>query len=45
MAHYNGRHPHRSCGLGPPWPDHLIADLTKARIERRPVLGGLISDY
>ncbi len=41
-AHYNGRRPHRSRQLRP---DHPVADLSKERIKRRPVLGGLISEY
>ncbi|ABW12448.1 Integrase catalytic region [Parafrankia sp. EAN1pec] len=44
-AHYNGRRPHRSRDLQPPRPDHPIANLTKERIKRRPVLGGLINEY
>jgi putative transposase len=44
-AHYNGRRPHRSCQLQPPRPDHPVADLSRERIRRRPVLGGLINEY
>jgi putative transposase len=44
-THYNGRRPHRSRRLRPPRPDHPVADLSKERIQRRPVLGGLISEY
>ena len=44
-SHYNGRRPHRGRQLRPPWPDHLPADLSKERIQRRPVLGGLINEY
>jgi putative transposase len=44
-AHYNGRRPHRSCQLQPPRPDHTVADLSKKRINRQPVLGGLINEY
>ena len=44
-AHYNGRRPHRSRQLRPPRPDHPAADLSQERIQRRPVLGGLISEY
>jgi putative transposase len=44
-AHYNGRRPHRSRQLHPPRPDHPAADLSQERIKRRPVLGGLISEY
>jgi transposase InsO family protein len=43
--HYNGRRPHRSRQLCPPRPDHPVADLSKERIKRRPVLGGLINEY
>jgi putative transposase len=44
-THYNGRGPHRSCQLRPPRPDHPVADLSEERIQRRPVLGGLINEY
>jgi len=44
-AHYNGRRPHRSRQLRPPRPDHPVADPSQERIRRRPVLGGLISEY
>ena len=44
-AHYNGRRPHRSRELRPPRPDHPVADLSRERINRRPVLGGLLSGY
>jgi hypothetical protein len=44
-AHYNGRRPHRSRELRPPRPDHPIADLSRERIKRRPVLGGLLNEY
>ena len=44
-AHYNGRRPHRSLQLQPPRPDHPVADLSRKRIKRRPVLGGLINEY
>ena len=44
-AHYNGRRPHRSRDLRPPRPDHPVADLSRERIKRRPVLGGLLSEY
>jgi putative transposase len=44
-THYNGRRPHRSRQLCPPRPDHPPADLSQERIKRRPVLGGLISEY
>jgi putative transposase len=44
-AHYNGRRPHRSRQLRPPRPDHPVADLSRKRIQRRPVPGGLINEY
>jgi hypothetical protein len=44
-AHYNGRRPHGSRQLRPPRPDHPVAGLSEERIRRRPVLGGLISEY
>ena len=44
-AHYNGRRPNRSRQLRPPRPDHPVADLSRERIKRRPVLGGLINEY
>ena len=43
--HYNGRRPHRSRELRPPRPDHPVADFSRERIKRRPVLGGLINEY
>ena len=44
-AHYNGRRPHRGRDLRPPRPDYPVADLSQARIRRRPVLGGLLNEY
>jgi transposase InsO family protein len=44
-VHYNGRRPHRSGQLRPPRPDRPVADLSLKRIQRRPVLGGLINEY
>ena len=40
--HYNGHRPHRSLGQRPPNPPPpQIVDLTAARVQRRPILGGL----
>ena len=33
------------CQLRPPRSDHPVADLSRKRIKRRPVLGGLINEY
>jgi putative transposase len=45
VGHYNGRRPHRSCELRPPWPNHPVANLDHRRVVCRPILGGLINDY
>jgi putative transposase len=43
--HYNGWRPHRALHLQPPRSQRPVVDLTHERIKRRPVLGGLISEY
>ena len=43
--HYNGRRPHRALQLQPPRPDHPVADLSRQRIKRRPVLDGPLNEY
>jgi transposase InsO family protein len=44
-THYNGRRPHQGLQQEPPQrPSGQTLDIT-ARIERRQVLGGLISEY
>src|SRR6266508_397492 len=43
--HYNGRRPHRALALLPPRSDRPPADPTHQRINRRPILGGLITEY
>jgi transposase InsO family protein len=43
--HYNGRRPHRALHLQPPRSGRPVVDLTHERIKRRPVLGGLITEY
>jgi transposase InsO family protein len=44
-AHYNSHRPHRSLGQQPPNPPSQVIDLTAARVQRRPILGGLINEY
>ena len=44
-ARYDGRRPHRGRELRPPRPDHPVADLSRERIKRRPVLGGFLNEY
>ena len=44
-VHYSGRRPHRSRHLRPPRPDRPVADLSRKRIQRLPVLGSLINEY
>jgi hypothetical protein len=43
--HYNGHRPHRSLGQQPPNPAPHVVDLNIARVQRRPILGGLINEY
>jgi putative transposase len=43
--HDNGWRPHRSLELAPPRTQRPVVDLTQERITRRPVLGGLLSEY
>jgi transposase InsO family protein len=43
--HYNGHRPHRSLGQQPPNPPPHIVDLNATRVQRRPILGGLINEY
>ncbi|MFI6302271.1 integrase core domain-containing protein [Amycolatopsis thailandensis] len=45
VRHYNGRRPHRSRELRPPWPTHPVANLNSHRIKRQQLLGGLINEY
>ena len=45
VQHYNGRRPHRSRELRPPWPTHPAAGLNSQRIKRQRLLGGLINEY
>jgi len=44
-AHYKRTAPPSQRQLRPPRPDHPVADLSRKRVKRRPVLGGLISEY
>ena len=44
-ARYNGHRPHRSLGQQPANPSPHIVDLSAARVQRRPILGGLINEY
>jgi putative transposase len=48
-AHYNQHRPHRALNLRPPGaaedPPAAVTDLATAKIRRRRVLGGLISEY
>ena len=45
VAHYNAHRPHRSLGQQPPKPAPHVVDLNAARVQRRPILGGLINEY
>jgi putative transposase len=44
-AHYNGRRPIAAASSARPGPTTPVADLSRERIQRRPVLGGLINEY
>jgi transposase InsO family protein len=44
-SHYNDHRPHRSLGQRPPNPPTTVVDLNAARVQRRPILGGLINEY
>jgi hypothetical protein len=44
-AHYNERRPHRALRLRPPRPDAPVPEPIRGRIQRRPILGGLITEY
>jgi len=44
-VHYNRKRPHRSLELRPPRPDSPVPESIRARVRRRPVLGGLINEY
>ncbi|MGC9669650.1 integrase core domain-containing protein [Planosporangium sp. 12N6] len=44
-SHYNGHRPHSSLGQRPPNPPTRIVDLNAARVQRRPILSGLINEY
>ncbi|NJC85344.1 transposase [Planosporangium mesophilum] len=43
--HYNGHRPHRSLGQRPPDPPTRVVGLNAARVQRRPILRGLINEY
>ena len=44
-SHYNEHRPHRSLGQRPPEPRPHVASLTATRVQRRPILDGLINEY
>jgi putative transposase len=44
-VHYNQKRPHRSLQLRPPRPDAPVPEPIRGRIQRRPILGGLINEY
>jgi hypothetical protein len=43
--HHNRQRPHRSLQLRPPRPNAAVREPIRARIWRRPILGGLINEY
>jgi hypothetical protein len=44
-AHYNRHRPYRSLGQRPPAPRPMIPNLPAGTARRRPILGGLTSEY
>jgi putative transposase len=45
VIHYNQQRPHRARNLRPPSPVHLVPTDPTVPVIRRPILGGLISEY
>ena len=45
VRHYNDHRPHRTLGQQPPNHQHTQSHVNAARVERRPILGGLINEY
>jgi putative transposase len=43
--HYNTARPHRALRLRPPRPTSPVPKPVRGRIRRRPILGGLVSEY
>ena len=43
--HYNRKRPHRSLQLRPPRPTSPVPGPVHGKIQRRPVLGGLLNEY
>jgi putative transposase len=43
--HYNSHRPHRALDQRPPNPRPPVVDLGAVRVQRRPILGGLINEY
>jgi putative transposase len=44
-AHYNTQRPHRALQLRPPRPEAPVPEPILGKIQRRPILGGLINEY
>jgi putative transposase len=44
-VHFNTQRPHRALQLRPPRPESPVPEPVYGRIQRRPVLGGLINQY
>jgi putative transposase len=44
-AHYDEHRPHRSLGQRTPEPRPQVASLTATKVQRRPILDGLINEY
>jgi transposase InsO family protein len=44
-AHYNDHRPHQALGQRPPNPGRTATDRSAGRVQRRPILAGLINEY
>ena len=44
-VHDNRKRPHRALELRPPCPESPVSERIRGRIQRRPILGGLINEY
>ena len=45
MTEFSDTHTHRALQLRPPRPEGLVPEPVYGRIRRRPILGGLITEY
>jgi putative transposase len=44
-THYNHHRPHRALDQRPPEPRQQVSSSTTTKVQRRPILAGLINEY